>query len=318
MHISELINENGMRCRLSNLGARILSVDVPFARFNSEMLLNYACESAYIDDPYYMGAIIGRVSNRIGGGRFSLNGKDYRLSRNEGMHCLHGGRPGLSEREWKIEKSTASEVVYSYCSPHMENGFPGQADLMVKYRLSRENEICITLTGKVSQATPLSLTSHCYFNLGERTISDLSLQLSDFRYMVCDDENVATGEVADLRLDYPSVICGNRIALSAAHPLDHCMLLAESEAGQSNEAYVAAKLTSLKNNVVMRLYTDQPAIQLYTSSGLSHPFTPFSAICLEAQGVVNSINLPNTASPLATPSQPYCKTIVYQFSPFEK
>ncbi|GGD60339.1 aldose epimerase family protein [Lacimicrobium alkaliphilum] len=315
MKINEIVNNNGMRCRLSSFGARVLSVEVPFAKYNKQMILGYSHAKSYQQDPYYIGATIGRVANRIGKGQFHLNGKNYQVCQNEGEHCLHGGSSGLSEREWRIEKVSTSEVIYSYCSPSLENGFPGQADLQVRYHLTANNEICISFIGNVSQPTPLSLTNHSYFTLGEGSVSDLSLHLSDHRYMVSDEDNVATGEIASLRQSCPSISAANLLRLSTNTPLDHCILLSNKTPDGQRRVAWGATLEAPGNNVRMQLYTDQPALQVYTSSALGPPFLPSSAVCLEAQGVVNSINLKNVETNIVTPTQPYCKRIVYKFSP---
>lgn len=318
MKINEIVNSNGMRCRLSSFGARVLSVEVPFATYNKQMLLGYDHALSYLQDPYYMGATVGRVANRIGKGQFYLEGKKYQVCQNEGDHCLHGGASALSEREWQVEKVSTSEVVYSYGSAPLENGFPGQADLQVKYCLTANNEICITYSGKVSQPTPLSLTNHCYFTLGEEAVSELSLCLSDHHYMVCDQDNVATGEVASLRQHFPSLFATNELKLSPDAPLDHCILLSNKTSAGQRQVARAATLEARRNNIRLQLYTDQPALQVYTSSALGPPFLPFSAVCLEAQGVVNSINLKNAETNIVTPAQPYRKHIVYEFSPADE
>ncbi|WP_162558605.1 aldose epimerase family protein [Saliniradius amylolyticus] len=309
-----MINPHGMRVTLCPYGARITGISVPFARDNRQMVLGYPEAEAYEDDVYYMGATVGRVANRIRNGRFELNGRTHKLSVNEGNHCLHGGTHGISQRNWQRGEATTSEVNYHYTSPAGEGGFPGCAHIQVKYQLTQNNALIVTLMARVSEACPVSLTNHSYFNLGCESVRQLSLRVAGNEYLVVDKDNVANGKTDCLsNLGQVHSVNATQLALvNEGNGLDHCILLPQEDS--TEWLPWAATLEAATNGVAMHVYTDQPALQVYSSAGLGHPFTPFSAVCLEAQGINNSINLSGFCSTIVQPDRPYKRQIAFAFN----
>ena len=138
-----LTNKDGMTVTLLNFGARLVSIKVPVRGDLTEMLVAYKQYEDYLTDSYFLGAVCGRVCNRISQASFSLSGVDYRLDANDGAHCLHGGRLGFSQKFWTIEEQAESKVVFSLISPHLDQGFPGQLSIRVSYHLQDDNALAL-------------------------------------------------------------------------------------------------------------------------------------------------------------------------------
>ncbi|MFV0420910.1 aldose epimerase family protein [Oleidesulfovibrio sp.] len=187
-----LRNTNGMTVRITNLGARLVSITLPHDETAIEpdscytaehdisrrscgtidVIQGYDSPARYVDDPYYMGAVIGRLANRTKAARFTLNGKTYRLTANDGINHLHGGNTGLHNRLWQATpqvRNKAATLVLQCTSPDEEEGYPATLHLTATYTLTNDNTLRLELSAATddtaSVLTPVSLTAHPYFNL---------------------------------------------------------------------------------------------------------------------------------------------------------
>lgn len=312
-----IANSANMQVSVCDFGARIVSIKVPFCRYNSQMLLVYPDLQSYLADPYYIGATIGRVANRIQNAQFELDGQSFNVSRNEGLHCLHGGTQSVDRRFWRLEKLAENEIHCHIQSADGDNGFPGEVSVCVVYRLTDDNQLHIEFSATTTRPTPISLTNHCYFNLGGTTLLDLVLSVSSRRYLLTDENNVATGQQAEFAPSLFGDAQGRALSAItrslkevASQDLDHCLLLPCGTQG----IQLAARLDNPENGVRLEVHTDQPALQVYASGALAAPFQPHSAVCLEAQGVANGVNLGYPDNLITTPERPYSKHIRYAFS----
>jgi aldose 1-epimerase len=315
-----LVNGNGMSVEIINLGARVKSIKFPVNSVPTEMVLGYSSTQDYLTDEFYLGATCGRVCNRIAGGKFELAGRHYQLTQNDGENCLHGGVDNFSMRLWKINKETItnSSVTLSLTSPDGDQGFPGTLKISITYQLSEDNELSIQYSGNTNLATPINLTNHSYFNLGEKDCQLLYLQMMSSTFLESNGSNIPTGKVTSVaQTDYnfrePTDI-GHRQkntedeSLKSKNGYDHCFVLDNTPFEQPK-----AIVTSIKNQISLSVYTDQPAIQLYTGYYLSGQFSAYQGVCLEAQNYTDAENNKHFPSNILKPNQHYQRKIVYKF-----
>lgn len=315
-----LTNDYGMSVEIINFGGRVKSIKFPVNAKPKEMILGYASAEEYLTDKFYLGATCGRVCNRIAGGKFELDGKQYQLPLNDGDNCLHGGEHNFSFRYWQIDRATLthSSVSLSLVSNDGDQGFPGNLTLSVTYQLGADNKLSIQYSANTDVATPINLTNHAYFNLGEKDCQSLPLQMMSLAYLETDGANIPTGNiVATSGTDFnfkEAASIGDRQqnthdqSLKEKQGYDHCFVLDNTPFEQPK-----AILTSLKNQIRLSVYTDQPAIQLYTGFYLSDKFTSYQGLCLEAQNYPNAINVKQFPNSVLLPNEHYSRMIVYAF-----
>jgi len=316
-----LTNDYGMSVEILNFGARIKSIKFPVNSKTTEMVVSYASAEEYLDDDFYLGATCGRVCNRIAGGKFELGGRQYQLPLNDGENCLHGGPDNFSLLFWQIDTQilTSTSVTLSLVSPNGDQGFPGTLNLSVTYQLSEDNKLKIQYSANTDLATVINLTNHSYFNLGEKDCQSLKLKIMSSEYLETDYANIPTGNILPaLGTDYnfrESVCIGDRQqnsqdqSLKVKHGYDHCFVLDNTIIEEPK-----AVLISLENRVSLSVYTDQPAIQLYTGFYLSGKFTSYKGLCLEAQNFTDAENNKHFPSNVLKPSQQYQRKIIFGFS----
>ncbi len=283
-----LENDRGMKVTMVETGAAIQSVLVPDREGRlGDVVLGCDTESGY-PAPGCLGATVGRYANRIGGAAFPLNGKIYTVTKNEGENCLHGGK-GYHMRRWKGEYVDGG-VLFSLDSPDGEEGFPGNLKVTVEIRLSWENALSLRYRAESDADTVLNLTNHSYFNLaGAGTILDQELLLASDAYLEVDRHLIPTGKIVDVE--------GTDFDFRVRRPIrsgkyDHCFLLRDGS-GVKAEAWDPVSGRGL------RMYTDQPAVQLYCGMGLRGVtgkggvvYPAFGGFCLETQHYPDSPNHP--------------------------
>ncbi|ALO34916.1 galactose mutarotase [Colwellia sp. MT41] len=315
-----LTNDFGMSVEIMNFGARIKSIKFPVNAKATEMILGYASASDYLTDEFYLGATCGRVCNRIAGGKFELAGRQVQLALNDGDNCLHGGPDNFSVRYWQVDKETVtnSAVTLLLISPNGDQGFPGNLALSVTYQLSADNKLSIQYSANTDLATPINLTNHAYFNLGEKDCQSLYLQMMSSALLETDSANIPTGNIISVaETDYnfrePAAI-GHRQqhtedeSLKTKNGYDHCFILDNTPFEQPK-----AILTSLKNQISVSVYTDQATIQLYTGFYLTGKFSSYQGLCLEAQNYTDADNHKHFPSNILMPKQQYQRKIIYKF-----
>lgn len=210
MDLFTLQNDGGMTVRLTNLGASVIAVEVPDRDGRAANVnLAYDSPTAYLDNPSYFGAAVGRYANRIGRGRFTLDGQEYRLAVNNGPNHLHGGLRGFTHKLWEgtlidrvalpgEETSSLVGVGFHYRSPDGEEGYPGTLSVLVTYMLHRDNRLTISYEAETDVPTALNLTNHCYWNLAGAGSGDVLahvLQVTADRYLAFDGNVLVTGEI---------------------------------------------------------------------------------------------------------------------------
>ncbi len=264
----------------------------------------------------HFGAVVGRVANRIGGARFRLEGREVRLAANEGAHHLHGGKVGLSRRNWRMER-LEDGVRLTWGSPDGEDGYPGAVEFEVTMRL-RGARLDYVMTARADRPTPINLAQHNYWNLdGEGTVAGHRLRVEADRLTEVDAGLIPTGRLVEAAgaLDF-----GVARALTgpdgAPLPVDLNYVLREREAGAP-----AAEVVGGRGDLRLRLWTDQPGLQVYDGIHLRRwgpgpvELAPFAGLCLEAQNFPDAVNRPEFPDPIYGPERMYRQETSIEIAP---
>lgn len=321
-----LTNKNGLVVKVTNYGATITEIHTPDRDGKmGDIVLGFSSLEDYFGPHPYFGCTIGRYANRIALGRFTLDGKPYKLAKNDGANCLHGGLRGFDKALWKATLLKNGGVQFDHVSPDNDEGFPGKLEVSVVMSLSDRNELTLDYTAKTSKPTPVSLTNHTYFNLacgGDIKAHKLILA-SDF-YTPVNADLIPTGEIRSVvktALDFTKPVpIGARFAKLGGKPLgyDHNFVLRNG----GRELAIAARVTDPKTGRVLELCTTEPALQFYTANSLDGSLTgkggvsykQHAGFCLEPQRYPDSPNQPHFPNCILRPGETYRQTTTYRFT----
>ena len=321
--------DNGKaRISVMDFGANLVSFEVKDKKGDFvDIVLGYDDASGYDNDRgTYFGATVGRFANRIGGGRFVLNGKEFKLPiNNNGKHCLHGGPEGFSFRMYDI-KAEDDSILASILSPDGDQGFPGEMQFSVKYTL-KDTSVSIEYFAQSDKDTVCGFTNHSYFNLNGATsgttMLNHTLQLDCDGYSEVDSDAFPTGHIHPVMgtpFDFRKPVLLSTV-LGSDHPLlaptaggiDNNMILSAAKRPLSH----AATLYNPDNGIEIECLTDQPGIQIYTGTFLDTtgkkgtPHNRFAAICLETQGFPAAPNFSYFPSALLKAGEKFYSKTVY-------
>jgi len=328
--IYTLRNRNGIVAKVTEYGAILTELHVPDRNGKTgNVVLGFDHLDRYLKGHPFFGAIAGRVANRIGNGKFTLDGKEYALAINNGPNHLHGGLKGFDKKVWKSKPLSTTDrevaVEFSCFSPDGEEGYPGNLTLTVVYTLTDKNELRIDYKATTDKATPVNFTNHSYFNLaGSGDIFGHELWLNADRFTPVDDGLIPTGEIKSVKgtaLDFtkPTAIGARYKEAGLKTPgYDHNFVL--NHGGKSLGP--AARVFEPKSGRVMEVLTTEPGIQLYTANYLDGTITGVGGVlyprhggfCLETQHFPDSINKPNFSSVVLRPGDTFRSTTVFKFS----
>lgn len=295
---------------------------------DTDVLLGFDNVEPYCGKIGYMGAIIGRFGNRIEGGKFTLNGKEYNLAVNNGPNHLHGGEVGFSHKIFSVRNVDDHTIEFSYLSPDGEEGYPGNLDVQVTYSLERDGTLTLDYYAISDADTVINLTNHAYFNLNgadsATTIFDHTLKLNASAFCDIDENCLANGNILAVRntpFDFregkrlEEAITADYESAKKANGVDHNFVLD----GKYFREF--ARLYSDKTGIEMICYTDQPGVQIYTGNAMK-PFTgkygvtydKYGAICLETQGFPNATSFGHFPSPILKKAEIYRRTTAYRLT----
>lgn len=323
-----LKNKNGMEIRVSDYGAVLVNVFVPDKNGEKrDVVLGYDNPQGYENGDKFFGAIVGRSANRIGGACFTLNGKTYRLEKNDHDNNLHSGMDFYNKRIWQVKEADDSHVIFLLHSPDMDQGYPGAVDIEVTYTLTEDNGVNIHYHAVPAADTILNLTNHSYFNLdgeGTGTVLEQKVWINADTYTPADKASIPTGEiipVAGTPMDFRAgKLLGEEIdssyeALKLGGGYDHNWVLNGSGLRK------AAELLSGQSGIKMEVYTDLPGMQVYTANFLEddhgkngHTYGRRSAVCFETQYFPDAVNKEQFASPVVSAGEIYETETRYCFS----
>lgn len=329
-----LTNSHGIEVQVINFGGIITSIRVPDRDGKvADIALGFDNLEGYLENKPYFGAIIGRYANRIANGKFTLDGKEYVLAKNNGTNSLHGGIKGFNEVVWTAEpfhEPQGEGVKLTYLSKDGEEGYPGNLKVKVSYTLTDKNELIIDYEATTDKATPINLTNHSYFNLAGEGNGDVlahQLQLNAESFTPIDKNLIPTGKIQPVKgtpLDFTQTTAiGARIndpyeQLVIAHGYDHNFVVNRKKDGLQ----FAARVHEPKSGRVLEVYTTQPGIQLYTGNFLDgtvvgkhgHAYKQREAFCLETQHYPDSPNHPGFPNTILRPGHAFHSQTVFKFS----
>lgn len=325
-----LTNAQGIKVRITNYGGIITSIIVPDKNGKEgDIVLGYDTLDQYLANSPYFGAVVGRYANRIAGGKFSLNGKTYKLAVNNGKNSLHGGIKGFDKVVWDIREvpdSTRAILELSYISKSGEEGYPGTMKVKVTYTLDDYNELITLIEAETDQPTPVNLCNHTYFNLCEADTNILGhiLTLNAEKYTEINDELIPTGRLVDVRgtaMDFNnSVGIGERIS-QVKGGYDHNYVLMKKQ----GELSLAAQIFDPRTGRQVEIFTTQPGIQFYTGNFLDGSirgkggkiYQKHFGLCLETQHFPDSPNQPSFPNTILKPGEKYSEKTVYRFTVYK-
>ena len=326
-----MTNANSAYVELSSIGAGIVSVVVPDRDGKiADVTLGYPDPLSYFGDGPCAGKTPGRFAGRIGGACFTLDGKEYELPVNNGPNSLHGGPEGFANKVWQSRESEGG-VEFMLISPDGDSGYPGKLKVVVRYEWTDTNELLITYQAQTDAPTVINLTNHAYWNLkgeGEGDIHDHVLTLNCSEWLPTDEVMIPTGEaapVAGTPMDFlnPKEI-GRDIAkkfeaLMIGRGYDNVWLVDGAQEGQLSQA---AELYSPQSGRVLKIFSTQPAVVVYTGNFLSgcpegkngHVYENRSGVALECQHFPDSPNKIGFPTTVLRPGEEYQHAIIYAFS----
>jgi len=326
-----LTNRNGNVLKLTNYGARITWIEVPDrSGVKENVTFGFdTFEGTLKGDPYF-GSSVGRYANRIAKGKFTIDGTEYSLTLNNGPNALHGGPGGWHSVVWNAEipeKTGSPAVKFTYNSPDMEEGYPGNMDVEVTYTWSDNNEIVMDYKCTTDKKTVLNITNHAYFNLhgaGNVNILDHELTINASYFTPVDSALIPTGELRPVEgtpFDFttPHTV-GERIdeeyeQLRLGRGYDHNFVL-------DNVAEVDATVYDPETGRLLEVITDQPGIQFYCGNFLNgslighsgKQYNYRSGLCLETQHYPDSPNHSDFPATTVNPGEIFISKTIFRFS----
>jgi aldose 1-epimerase len=327
--IYTLTNSNGCVCKVITFGAAISELDVPDRTGKmGDVVLGFDKLAEYVKYRWCFGAVCGRVANRIANGRFTIGGKTYALSINEKPNSLQGGVVGFDRIVWNakaLDSTAGPSVVLHHVSPDGEEGYPGTLTVRVTYTLTNRNELQIDYEATTDKDTPVNLMNHSFFNLAcKGDVLGHVLQLKAKRYVPTRSDLIPTGEIADVAggpLDFTKAkAVGKDIKMlpRERNGYDNCFVID----GGGGDVVLAARVYEPVSGRSMEVWTDQPAVQLYTSNSFDGTlvgkrgwaFPVHAGICLETQHYPDSVNEPSFPTTILRPGEIFHSTTIYRFS----
>jgi len=335
VYLFTLKNTNGMRVQLTNYGARIVSSQVPDrAGSFDEVVLGYTCLDQYLKGHQYLGATIGRVTNRIGNGRFDLDGQTYFLPKNLGNHHLHGGNIGFESNLWDVvnyNDEVIPWVEFQLTSSHGDQGYPGNLISKVRYSLNGDNSIEINLSAISDRSTIVNLTNHAYFNLSGALDDNIYKHQAQFyasNFLKVDRDLVPNGDIQKVEGTVMDFRQPSEVGLGINQKVDPVektkgydqFLIADSYL--KGEVQKMAEIYEPESGRVLEVASTLPGFQFYTSNFLDTEFPAIngkicrrhSSLCIEPSYFVDAPNHPNFQSIQLDRGDIYNETIIYKFS----
>jgi aldose 1-epimerase len=310
---------DGVEVSIITYGAAVQSVLAPDRDgTTANVALGFPTLRDYLASGQYFGATVGRYANRIGDGRFVLDGVAHELSRNDGDNCLHGGARGFDTKVWEVLEASGSLLALAYKSPDGEMGFPGDLETRVEYRLDG-SELRIDYHATTSAPTIVNLTNHTCWNLageGSGSVEHHVLQLDASTFTPVDPQLIPTGEIATV--DQTPLDFRDAVAIAArGQGYDHNFVLDRHD----GSLVPAARVTDPASGRALDVLTTEPGIQLYTGTFLDgtligtsgRPYRKGDCIALETQHFPDSPNHPTFPSTTLRPHEAFASTTVYRF-----
>ena len=321
-----LTNKNGMVVKILNYGGTVTNIITPDKNGKmGNVILGYDSLSGYRQpgNPFF-GSLVGRYANRIANAKFTLDGKEYTLAKNDGPNTLHGGLKGFDKVIWTVKSFNDSGLLLSYSSKDGEEGYPGNFTADVMYSLSDDNGLKIGYTAVTDKATPVNLTNHSYFNLSagaDSTILDHELMLKAEKYTPVNKTLIPTGNIDNVKgtpMDFTISKKVGRDIAQVPGGYDHNWVFQKPE----NRFDLVASLYHQASGRYMEVRTTEPGIQFYSGNFLNSrlkntrdgvKYVKHAGLCLETQHFPDSPNQPAFPNTILKPGETYQQITVYKF-----
>jgi aldose 1-epimerase len=324
-----LTNADGMSVTISERGAAMVSWLAPdrYGRL-ADVLLGYPDARGYLENRDYFGAVLGRWANRIAHGRFEVDGVSHQVSVNDRGNHLHGGPHGFHTMRWQGSES-ADGLLFTLTSRAGADGFPGQVEVRVTYKLHDDGSLSIDYDASTDAPTPLNLTAHPYFNLngGSADVGDHMLQIDADHFLETDAAGIPIGmaTVGGTAFDFrQSAAIGARLVwpdaqLRQAGGFDHCFCVRAPARGKAGALREVARVLDPGSGRLLRVSTTEAGLQFYSGNSLAGvqgraaaPYARHDGFCLEAHAYPDQVNGAFAAAVILRPGQVYRQSTVYR------
>ena len=330
-----LSNNSIVSARIIDYGGIVVNLWVKDSQGNTaDVVCGFDDIESYLNAGGNHGALIGRVCNRIGNSKFTLDGVEYQLFPNDGKNSLHGGEIGFNQKMWSVvenDSDTEPAIELTYVSPDMEENYPGNLTVKVTYSLTSDGGLSMAYKATTDKKTIVNLTNHNYYNLAgynSGKISDQIMWIDADRINEIDEELIPTGiftnvegTVYDFRTPKPiGKHFGDPALKKQNGGYDNNYIINDFD---DNTIKLAATLYDPKSGRKMEVWTNQPCVQIYTCNGVDEDAIPFknnvqqiinSSVCFETQKMPDSINHKGFTDITLAPGELYDYTTIYKFS----
>ncbi|HTY94530.1 MAG TPA: aldose epimerase family protein [Steroidobacteraceae bacterium] len=332
-----LRNAHGVSARIISYGATLQSLMAPDRQGRlADVALGYDDLGGYLQHPNYWGGTIGRFANRIGGGRFTLDGHAYQLVRNDKANALHGGAKGFDKQLWQISsvrEGPVASVVLTLTSPAGDQGYPGTVKVSQTYSLDESGALTLDYTATTDAPTIINLTNHSIFNMaGEGSVHgilDQRLTIPASHYTPVDSGLIPTGHLQPVagsvfdfshgRIIGEGIRDGRDAQIVVGRGYDHNFAL---DAGLTAEPKLAARLEDPLSGRVLEVFSTEPGLQVYTGNFLDgtlvgkhgHLYRMGDGIALEPQKFPDAPNHPGFVSARLDPGSTYHHRMILRLS----
>lgn len=308
-----LTNADGVQVNLLNWGVVVRDWQVPVAGGMRSVVLGFDSFAPYPEHSPHMGALAGRVANRIANSTFELDGKRYELEANEGPNHLHGGKDGIGRQVWTMEPDSAANAVkFTLDSPDGEMGYPGNVHFEALYTL-KGKKLRLELSATTDAVTPISVVQHQYFNLGTTdSVLDHKVHMPHcVARTQSDDALLMTGVISPVQGTQYDFLTPHTTQDNAGNPIDFDLNMVLASGRDLADPIAIA--TGEDDALTLKLWSDQPGLQFYNSvmtdiaipGRNGRPYKKYSGLCFEDQMFPDAVNQPHFPNIIHTPDRPY-------------
>ncbi|WP_299320643.1 aldose epimerase family protein [uncultured Maribacter sp.] len=330
-----LRNKDGIAATIITYGGIITEIMTPDSEGRMDnVVLGFDNLEQYEKENPFFGALVGRYGNRIANGKFTLEGVDYTLEKNNGDNSLHGGLKGFDKVVWQVVEVKETEsfvsLKLSYLSKDMEEGFPGNLKTTVTYTLNKDNSLDVLYEATTDKTTIVNLTQHSYFNLSgnfSQLILDHEVEIDADKFVPVDPTLIPIGNLASVEhspFDFRKMrfigdaINADNEQINLGVGYDHCWVLNSHEKGYRS----VAKAYHAESGRLVEVLTDQPGMQMYTGNFLDGTlpmpgggtYAKRSGLCFETQHYPDSPNQPQFPKTTLKPGEKYITKTTFKFS----
>ena len=326
IHSITIVNDNNFKITFYTYGGYIHEVHIPYhnqEEKTEDVLLGYGNIDGVLESHGYFNTIVGRVANRIGSSKFSIDNNEYQLYSNVAPNHLHGGKVGFNKKIWKIENIEESKdsikCIMKYLSQDMEENYPGNLDCTATYELNNNNELLIDFGATSDKDTIVNMTNHNYWNFhghgdSYQNNEDHVVCIDSKSICETDEQSIPTGKILNVeesKFDLQKDFLINKDFLSSGG-IDHNYILEDQTMKES-----VAKIYSKKTGLGVEYFTNQNGIQFYTGNMMLDKYVGKHdksygfqyGMCLEPQHFPDAINHQNFPSPILRKNKNYLSKI---------